>query len=270
MTGTTNGVTTPDDDGGIPADLLADGEAPPAEQPSEEQQRALAAEKKAQELHDRVAAQQEMIVELRSELRSSSKVLKEVLERTKAVDQRSVEQTDRVWVAAMEDARNRMRRASTDGDTAAFDAAMRDHDTLLRNAPPEPAVLEWTRDNPWFYSDDELHDYAISRDQRLMAKNPNMPSRERLAKVREEVVKRFPDKFPDAAPKPPPAAAVTRPGPAAAVTRPGPQGAGGKPKPKGKSLADLPDDAKQALARIKRRDPSFTDDDYLKSYKWDN
>lgn len=39
-------------------------------------------------------------------------------------------------------------------------------------------------------------------------------------------------------------------------------------KPRGKTIADLPDEAKVALAGLKRMIPGYTDEEYLKEYKW--
>lgn len=122
--------------------------------------------------------------------------------------------------------------------------------------PPDPVAAAWVAENPWINVDPELFEFAIMQERRLGASYPDTATR--LAKVKENVVKRFPEKFPNAARQQP-----------STVSRPGSQVVAGRPRQKEKTVADLPADAKLALDRIKRRDPSFTDQDYIKSYKWD-
>ena len=122
----------------------------------------------------------------------------------------------------------------------------------------DPVAAAWLADNQWMRSPRMFREASLI-DANLQEDKPYLTTSERLAEVKAEMVKRHPEKFGgNARPQAP------------AVSRPGPQSAAARPKPKTKTVADLPDDAKQALARIKRRDPSFSDDDYLKSYKWDN
>lgn len=280
MSGTTNGAVAPDDGSGIPADLLADTpETPEVSAEPTAEDRARQAEQEAKELRDRVQAQEDMLRQIHARSQRQDDVLAQVLRTTKAVDDRSREAQERGWQFAHDEAWAAIDRATENADKDALARAKHNLALVMRNQPApadaadpqgqqgkqqqqqvDPEVKAWVAANPWFDTDLELRTNAMVVYDELEKAKPNQSYRDRLAETRARVIKRFPDKFPTQVPR---AAAPT-------VARPGPQAAAGKPKPKAKTIADLPDDAKQALARIKRRDASFTDEDYLKSYKWDN
>lgn len=58
-----------------------------------------------------------------------------------------------------------------------------------------PDVDNWVGANPWFMKDRTLKSYAISVHEQLLEDEPGLDITENLAKVRKEVVKRFPEKF---------------------------------------------------------------------------
>jgi hypothetical protein len=273
MSGTTNGAVAPDDDGGIPADLLADGSQAPE---LAEEDAASKSARELAELRAQNAAQRDMIHDLSRRSREQGDAVAEIRDLIRSVNDRSREAQDRGYDLAIDDIRNRIVRAASDADPATAAALMADLDVLTRNRPkvaepakktadkpdaqtvtPDPATLEWLQSNPWFNADDELRDYAMARDQRLGIANPNMPIRERLAKVKEETVKRFPDKFPNEGRRNAPAA-VSRPG--AQTTKVG--------KPRAKTEADLPTGARAAMERFVRQGV-LTKEQYLKDYQWD-
>lgn len=287
MTGTPNGaVAASDDDGSIPADLLADGDgAPAAETPEVEASRKAEAE--LAELRSQNAAQRDMILDLNRRGKEQSDTLAELLQRQRDMDKRSSDQEDRGWAIAEADLHARIERAAADADAASVKALTADLSWLLKNRPAaaksakddpadkaakdrqpaaetgkvDPAVLQWVDENPWFNTDIELHQYARARDDAVGRANPNMPMRERLAKVKEQVLKRFPDKFPADA-----RSADARNAPAA-VSRPGAQTA--RTKPKGKTEADLPEGARVAMAKFVKQGV-LTKEQYLKDYQWDS
>jgi hypothetical protein len=241
-------------------------------------------EREAAELRGRVQAQQDVIARQQrqmEELTNSSRMLGDQL--SELLDH-SRTARDNGFAFARQDIEAQRRAAVQSSDLQTYDALTRqlmalderrpqprsqqttepasDRSKTAPNPPAQqtqadPSVTAWFNDNPWYNTDWELRSYADGAYNNLLATSAGKSTQQMLAEVADKTRKRFPDKFPTAA--------RDHPSP---VSRPGPQG--GKPsKPKTKTVADLPDDAKQALARIKRRDPAFTDDDYLKSYQWD-
>lgn len=275
------------------AAVAANGEAAPDVDISDEaidaatneptaEERAQKAHQENLELKARIRAQEDMIGGLRTDLTETKRLASKQGEALNELLESSRDAKDRGYQYAREDAVSRMRYAAKNADEAAHDAALRDLIALEQHRPPQrtkdqqpdkggepdkktqqpqqqtvqdPTVTAWFNDNPWYNTDWELRAYADGAYNNILATAPGKPVRDVLSEVKERVTKRFTDKFPNAARDAPPA-----------VSRPGPQG--GKPKPKTKTVADLPEDAKLALSRIKRRDPTFSDDDYLKTYQW--
>lgn len=278
MSTETNGAAAPNDGGtpeAMPPDEAIDSTIQAAETAVVDT-RAIKAEQEAAELRQQIRAQQEMIGELRKTTVSQSEMLSELVGRSREAENRG-------WAWAREDAIGRMRTAVKNADDVAFEMAKRDLDALDQHVhdqrqpkkpkddapaasqsdqakltPPDPVTIAWVAENPWINTDPELFDYALSRERRLGASNPGMSTAERLAKVKEDVVKRFPEKFPNQARNQPPA--VSRPGPQAA--------AAAKSKPKAKTETDLPSDDRAVMERLVRM-KVLTKDQYLKDYQWD-
>jgi hypothetical protein len=118
---------------------------------------------------------------------------------------------------------------------------------------PDPVAATWVAQNSWFNTDEEMHDYALTRETRLLKSIPD--TAKRLEKVKQAVVQRFPEKFENQARRQP--STVSAPG--GQVMR--------SARPKGPTLATLDDDAKAALAEFKKIDPTFTDETYIKIYR---
>lgn len=60
---------------------------------------------------------------------------------------------------------------------------------------PHPDVERWVSENPWFTADEELNMAAQGAHLRITKQEPGLSLAENLAKVRTEVIKRFPEKF---------------------------------------------------------------------------
>lgn len=103
------------------------------------------------------------------------------------------------------------RQAVEEGDTKRYDELNRAEAALYEQereaekpaaptaekAPqaPHPDVDAWVKANPWFVKDKALNRLALGLDEQLMEEEPELTVPERLAKVRREVIKRFPEKF---------------------------------------------------------------------------
>lgn len=111
-------------------------------------------------------------------------------------------------------------------------------------APERPAdadIIEaWIDDNPWWDTHPDMQHAAMTINQRIANRHPNMSAQDQLDKTREEVVKRFPDYFGKSGGKPQP----KKPG-AAAVE-------GGQrmaSSPKGKGFSDIPAEERKIIER---------------------
>ena len=74
-----------------------------------------------------------------------------------------------------------------------------------QQAPASKEVVEWANENPWFGSDMPLTHYAVEIDAKLSQEAPYMDDSERLARTKEMVQQRFPEKFGLSQSKPAPA-----------------------------------------------------------------
>lgn len=128
-------------------------------------------------------------------------------------------------------------------------------------AEPPREITEWIAENPWFNSDLELHEAAKSLDAGLRASHPGMPYSERLAMVKERVMRNYPEKFGANARRDAPSS-VANPGGAT------------PPRKKGKTYDDLPPEAKKACDKYVKTIPpdkngkKYTRDDYVRDYDW--
>lgn len=267
----TNGAVAPND-GATPDGELPDGAIDTAIEAVETavvDTRAIVAEQEAAELKQRLRAQEDRIADLQKTTVSQSEMLSELVGRSREQDERGL-----AWTR--ENILERMHVATRNADEQEFLRARQDLDSFEQHArkqqkkpkddapaasktqqpaQPDPVATAWMAENPWVNTDKKLRATAFAMDAMLLADEPHLSTAERLRKVKEEVVRMNPDKFTNQARQQPPT-----------VSRPGPQAAS-KPKPKEPTLADLDEDAKAALAAIKRIDPKFKDETYLKGYK---
>lgn len=182
---------------------------------------------------------------------------------------------ERAYQRAMTDLLAKREVAVASADTAAFHSAQADIDKLnaeakaattpkkpveeteARTVPAPPkAITDWMDDNPWYSSDTLLHNVAKGIDATILKEQPGLGLSDRLAKVKAEVMARFPEKF----------GVNTR------RDAPGAVGASDSPrttaKRGGKSYDDLPPDAKRACDKFVKTIPKFTREQYLKTYAW--
>lgn len=297
MTGT-NAAPAADDDGGIPADLLAD--EPPAVNANPEDEgfaRRMGwrpideyrgpkdkwipadafiekVQKEVPVLRERLRSQDAIVQRMENELKETKRLASEQGEALKELLDRSRGAEDRGWEYTRANIKAAMRKAAAEADLNTYAALEQDLEALDNHRPKpkaaakpaddkpngkaqtDPAVEAWVGQNRWFVMDSDLHRAALAIEASLVAQYPD--TAKRLEKVEEEIKRTFPEKFDNPARRQ-----------ASTVSQPSGQAARQGNKAKAKTVADLPQDAKIALARIKTRDPKFTDDDYLKHYQWD-
>jgi hypothetical protein len=223
-------------------------------------------------LRSQLRRQDEKIQTLEKHLERVLGATDEILDRSRGAEQRGFEY-------ARDTLRAKMREAVANADTAAYERHEQELQQLEQMRPKggtkkpdeadgkpgasrqpqqemDPVTKQWMRENPWVESK-KFFNIALGIEQDLLETRPDLSMRERLDEVTAEVKRRFPEKFGNPARSAPPATA--RPGPQAART----------PVKKTRTVADLDDNAKAALAKLKRMNPALTDEDYLKSYKWD-
>ena len=61
--------------------------------------------------------------------------------------------------------------------------------------PPDPAVLCWVADNPWFNQDGFLHAFSMIIESRLIVERPALSVSERLEAVAREVRAHYPERI---------------------------------------------------------------------------
>ena len=204
-------------------------------------------------LDARVAKQDAELEEIKKTSKEQAEMLREVLERTRDAEARGFAYTHREIEAVMD-------KAAADGDQEAYKRAKQaliDLEQSTQKAKPAdkkpdapekkddrpqptPEVRQWLNENAtWFNpddNDDEASQFAILRDNQLRNKYPNTTVR--LAKVKEAVERRFPEKFENPARK--------QPSPDNS-----PSGhANGKDGKKAKTMADLDDHARSAFEKF--------------------
>ncbi len=131
---------------------------------------------------------------------------------------------------------------------------------LNGQAPPpaiDPVAEAWVKENPWFLNDTQLNRAAKIIDSELLQEAPGVPTAERLATVKAEVVRMYPDKFRN-----------PRRSEAASVASPSGESTSRSRSAKGQSYDDLPADAKKACDKFVKTIKGYTRDEYLKNYDW--
>lgn len=212
----------------------------------------------------------------------------------------------RGYERAMAEINARRSEAVKSGDVAAFEAAEAERVALeaRKPAPPKPAANEgdgkdkdkagkgdqqaqihpdtvaWIEENRGWYEDEtrpELNAYAVTMHNVIARRFPNLSLKQNLAKVKEAVMKQFPDDFPGEAVSADDETGADdgqtrRENPnrrAPPAVRQPAGGAGDRRAVTGKkTYHDLPEEAKIACDRMCRLIKDFTREKYLANYKW--
>lgn len=150
---------------------------------------------------------EQQLNETASRLEASEKDFALRLKRIENANQKALEK-QRLQMA--QEIRRQQREAVKFGDEDRYDELAEQELDLYRDLEPEeepvkeaqpqqaPApkeVVEWANENPWFGSDMPLTHYAVEIDAKLSQDAPYMDDRERLARTKEMVQQRFPEKF---------------------------------------------------------------------------
>ena len=113
----------------------------------------------------------------------------------------------------------------------------------------------WIGKNAWFETSEKLSNFAVSVFREAI--NSGMAEQDALDHTEAEVRRVFPENFQNDRREAPSTVATT--------TR---ESSAARPKVKAKTIADLDENGKAALVKLKRLIPNYTDEQYLKDYKW--
>jgi hypothetical protein len=210
---------------------------------------------------------------LRSNVKNMSRKMIE-LEKTLIDQQKFHENNTKAQVErAKEEALANMRAAAEEGDMDAFDRAQKAHNSIEepkfepRPGPdPELTALQeqWKEDNPWYSKDVLLMKEADEMSAYIAQARPELIPQQNLDATAKAIVDKYPHKFQNQRRK-----------------QPAPVASGGrKPSPSGKTFNSLPQEAKDAFARMQKmkimsddgaKKQGFSDakDQYVKTYQWD-
>lgn len=253
--------------GGAPDGKAADGVEPA---PKDERYEELLTQLRRQS--DMIARRDRNIDELGERTKKQDQMLSELVDRQRNAEVRG-------YGRAEAEVRGLMKRAVAEADTATYDRLESElvelqklrptlktvDERRLSAADPPPAagqqspvVSQWVRDNPWFGAPDNEYLTFAAQGAELAIKrqSPHLSEADRLAKVREQMEKDFPDKFENKARKGP-----------AAVAQPSAQAGRRAAEPKKKTADDLPAEDRATMEMLVRQ-KVLTREQYLKDYQW--
>jgi len=204
---------------------------------------------------------------LEGDLKVTKAELENMKKTVKAVIQAHKKNADSTYEGRMTQIKKEQRAAVSSGDTETWAQLEEEKTKLVKPdeipvdegsggdaAGANPIVVQWKKDNPWYDSDPDLGTYADSVSNFITARTPNLPADEFLERVKNEVKKRFPEKFSNPRRGNPPSVDRSNFGG-------GSDGGGGG----GKTWSDLPADAKAACAELVKQ-KVLTKEQYLKTY----
>lgn len=202
---------------------------------------------------------------LEGKLATTEKELEEMRKTVKAVIQAHKKTAETTYEGRIAEIRKEQIKAVAEGDTDTW-ARLEDEKTKLEKPADIPfeekggngneaaIVMQWKRDNPWYDTDPELGTYADSVSNFISARHGRLAPEDLLDRVKQEVQRRFPEKFGNQKRRNPPNVDRTDYS----------TGGGGKDTGK-KSYSDLPADAKAACDDLVRQ-KVLTRDQYVQTY----
>lgn len=202
------------------------------------------------------------LISTKAELENLKRVMNSVVKAGEKVSNREYDR-------AIETIRKEQAQAVTDQDGAKFHEleekkAQLEKPTIakpIQNQPQaeHPDFQSWKADNPWYDANPDMQLYADTQVPFIVSQNPNLTGRAFFDAIKEEVERRFPERFKN--PKRKKKSNVDDGG----DTR---DGAGGGKK--GKSYSDLPDDAKKYCDNLIKDMKGYkTPDEIKKQYAED-
>lgn len=201
------------------------------------------------------------VTNLEKKLDEGNKLLRDLVASQKV-------ERDKAVTKAIADLKAQRAEAASNGDTARVEAisdeiegqkaelakpVAAERQSQDQDRPEVPQeVIEWAEANPWF-NDDPVMNAAATAHFGLLMRDKTLSDTQRLAKVKTEIVKRFPDKFTN----------PNRSRPAAVES-----GNGGGRRSSAKSWNDLPRDAQDIADRLIRQGAVKDRNAYIKDYPW--
>jgi len=198
---------------------------------------------------------------LESELGSAKGEIEQMKKTVKAVIQAHKKNAQSGYESRVAQIKMEQRKAVEVGDTDLWDQLETEKEKIAKPeeiaevsaADVNPIVAQWKKDNFWYDTDPELGTYADSVSNFVSARSPGLPVDEFLKRVKDEVEKRFPDKF---------ANPNRKRSPSVDRSDFGGNGGGGGGK---KTYSDLPADAKTACNDLVKQ-KVLTKEQYVQSY----
>ncbi len=198
---------------------------------------------------------------LESDLIAANRKIEQMDKTVRAVIQAHKKVAQGTYESRLAQIKTEQRKAVETGDTATWDflevekeRIQKPEDIPIHQTKEEnPVVVQWKLDNAWYESDPELGTYADTVSNYITARRPGLPPDEFLKAVKEEVQRRFPDKFANPNRRRTPS-----------VDRSETGGNGGDSGKK-KTYSDLPADAKIACDDLVKQ-KILTRERYLKTY----
>ena len=198
------------------------------------------------------------LISTKAELAELKKTMKAIIKTHEKISQSTFD-------SAMRQLKKEQAEAVSEGDLEKWQSLEERHEELSKQKPEEvkfeetgvagenPVVTQWKKDNKWYDTDPELGTYADSIATFVSTRTPGLPPEEFLQRVKNEVRKRFPEKFGNPKRSNPPS--VDRTGLSGGEVGGGSQ----------KTYNDLPPDAKAACNEfIKQK--VLTKEEYVKIY----
>lgn len=222
-------------------------------------------------IRERFRKMDQQFAETKTKLGETEKRLSEASEVLVELRDMSVKSEERAYGRALAAIQAKQREAVREASEEKFAAAQHEYEQLgpppvvpkrpdpavrietppANTAQPDPAVIQWVNQNPWFNNDQVLKIYAIEEENAVKAEHPHWAVPEQLEEVKKRTMDRFPEKFGNPRRKAPAAVALSQAPPA---------------RSKGKTVKDLPPEAKAALAKFKRQMPEYKDEEYLRMF----
>lgn len=200
---------------------------------------------------------------LETELISAKQKIENMEKTVKAVIQAHKKSAQGGYERNLSQIKMEQRKAVETGDTATWELLEAEKEKLqkpdeipeetTKSVTADPAVIQWKKDNSWYDTDPELGTYADSVSNFISVRTPGLAPDVFLQKVKDEVKKRFPDKFLNPNRKNPPSVDRTDFG-----------GDGGDKGGK-KTFSDLPADAKKICDELVAQ-KVLTREKYIKTY----